>query len=207
MLAMLVGDSAMAANTFSQVPSALAAYGHYIGIILAVFFLAIEKALVKPGMTEEEEMTVVYADIAYGISAILIVIAGFFRLTDYGKGWDFYAHEPIFWAKMVMLTILGASSFFPTIKYIQRSLLFTESKKTGEAVPPMSPKLVMRIQKIINGELLAFLAIPLAATLMARGVAYDASMPWELGAAATGLSLTGFTIKYVKEAFDWKEDA
>ena len=41
-------------------------------------------------------------------------------------------------------------------------------------------KLAARMQKIINGELLAIASIPLAASLMARGVAYQDTMPWQV---------------------------
>ena len=76
--------------------------------------------------------------------------------------------QPIFWVKMLLLAVMGAASFFPTTKIIQRSV----AKRQGETVPPMSPKLIKRITSIVNAELLAVASIPLAATLMARGVGY-----------------------------------
>jgi hypothetical protein len=72
-------------------------------------------------------------------------------------------------------------------------------------VKPITPKLIARLQQIINGEIIAFLAIPLSATLMSRGVAFN-MMSWQTGEAATGLTFFVFAFKYIKEAIDWQED-
>jgi hypothetical protein len=62
------------------------------------------------------------------------------------------------------------------------------------------------MQKIINGELLAVASIPLAASLMSRGVAYSEGMPWQAGAGPVALVSLGLSVKYVKEALTWTED-
>ena len=82
-----------------------------------------------------------------------MTITGYFRVTQYGKGWDFYAHEPIFWFKLLLYAILGASSLFPTIKIIQRALHAKNFKdgKRPDAPLPMSDKLANRMTKIVNG--------------------------------------------------------
>lgn len=90
---------------------------------------------------------------------------------------------------------------FPTIKIIQRAA----AKAKGE-VEPMSEKLANRITKVVNGELLAIGSIPLAAALMARGVAYAPDMSWQAGAAPIALTSVALGVKYVKEALTWEED-
>ena len=136
------------------------------------------------------------------LGGILITFTGYLRASFYGKGWDFYQHEPVFWFKMFLLAVMGASSFFVTTQVIVRSVA---RANTGEFVPP-SPKLVKRMVKIINGELLAILAIPLSATIMSRGIGYMPDLPWQLGAAPAALALFGLGFKYIKEALTWKED-
>ena len=101
---------------------------------------------------------------------------------------------------------MGAASFFPTTKIIQRAIAVRDAEKRGEAVPPMSPALVARMTSIINAELLAVASIPLFASLMARGVLYSDSMPWQLGALPVALTVTGLGYKYVKEALDWTDE-
>jgi len=184
------------------VASAFAAYGHYLGLVLVVGALTTERLTVKANMTEAEEQRLVIADSVYGIAGVLVLYTGYLRATEYGKGWEFYAHEPIFWVKLWLFTVMGSSSLFPTIKIIQRAA----AKAKGE-VAPMSEKLATRITKVVNGELLAIGSIPLAAALMARGVAYAPDMPWQAGAAPIALTSVALGVKYVKEALTWEEDA
>jgi putative membrane protein len=37
-------------------------------------------------------------------------------VTEYGKGWEFYQHEPVFWVKMFLFAVMGSSSLFVTTK-------------------------------------------------------------------------------------------
>lgn len=132
-------------------------------------------------MSVEDEKKVVIADSLYGIAGVLVLVSGYYRVTEYGKGWDFYSHEPIFWVKMFLFTVMGSSSFFPTIKLVQRAIQTQQAGEgKGELPAPMSEKLANRIVKVVNGELLAICSIPLAASLMSRGVAYSDSFPWQV---------------------------
>ena len=138
-----------------------------------------------------------------------MLVSGYFRLTAYGKGLDFYLHEPIFWVKMTLFAIMGSSSFFPTIKLVQRAIDLQnvkDGKKDASSIKPISEKLANRITKVVNGELLALGSIPLAATLMSRGVIYSDDFPWQVGAVPVALSVVGLGFKYVKEALEWTED-
>jgi multisubunit Na+/H+ antiporter MnhF subunit len=105
LLPLLAVAPAEAAESLSAVPSAFAAYGHYLGLVLACFCLATERLTIKPEMTAEEEQRVVAADAIYGIAGLLIVVTGYLRVTQYGKGWEFYQHEPIFWGKMLLVAV------------------------------------------------------------------------------------------------------
>jgi len=149
----------------AAVPSAIAAYAHFLSLLIASASLGAERLLIKKNMTEDELDMVSAADIVYGLSSLGIVISGYFRVTQYGKGWEFYAHEPIFWLKLTLLGVMGAASFFPTTKIIQGAL----AARDGKFVP-FSDALVARMTTLINGEILALACIPLTATFMARGV-------------------------------------
>ena len=196
MLALFSATPAEAAAAApNALPSAFCAYGHYLGLILSVGALATERFTVKPEMTEEEEKRIAIADAVYGLAGLLIVVTGYFRVTLYGKGWEFYSHEPIFWLKLVLVSVMGAASFFPTTKIIQRSVKL----QNEGSVAPMGDKLANRMTSIINAELLAIGSIPLAAALMARGVGYADWFPWQAGAALVAVALGGLGYKYVKE--------
>ena len=65
---------AEAANAaVDPIASALAAYGHYLGLVLVVGALATEKWTVKANMSEEEEQRLVVADSVYGIAGVLVL--------------------------------------------------------------------------------------------------------------------------------------
>lgn len=199
---LLTSEPANAANVV--LPSAFAAYGHYLGLFVAGMALAVERATIKPGMSDDEESVLGNADIAYGVAGLVVVVTGYLRATaDWGKGWEFYAHSPVFWVKLALTAVAGASSLFPTYHIVRRAV----AKANGEGVAPMSEKLAARMTTLINAELLAILSIPLAATLMARGVGYVDGLPWAAGAAPVVLAFGGFGFKYVKEALEWEEEA
>ena len=187
----------------NPVASAFAAYGHYLGLVLVVASLTTEKFLVKPELTEDEAQKLVIADSVYGIAGVLVLYTGYLRVTQYGKGWEYYAHEPIFWVKMGLFAVMGSSSLFCTTKIVQMAVKKTNGEENATV---LGEKLSARMQKIINGELLAIGSIPLAAALMARGVAYAENMPWQAGAAPVALVSLGLSVKYVKEALTWTDE-
>lgn len=166
--------------------------------------LTTQSLTVKENMSEEEFDKASNADILNGVAGLLLAVTGYLRATQYGKGWEFYQHEPIFWAKLTLVGVLGAASFFPTTKYIQLAIA---KRNPDTPYRPMGPKLVKRMSTLINAQLLALASIPLTATLMARGVGYNESFPWQAGAAAVALSVFGLGYKYIKEALEFEEGA
>ena len=145
-----------------QIPSAIAAYAHYLSMIALVGLITFERVTVEAGMSKEKEMSLAIADIGVGAAGVAILVSGYYRATQYGKGWDFYSHEPIFWLKMIFLCIFGAASLFPTTTFIKRNVAL----QTGKELEPMSEKLATRLQSVLNAELVMVGSIPLAATLM-----------------------------------------
>ena len=182
-------------------PSAIAAYSHYLALMGIVGSLTTERLLLKEDMSEESFDLLATADIVYGLSGLLILVSGYFRATQYAKGWEFYAHEPLFWLKMSLLAVVGSASYFPTIKIIQRGA----AKRDGGDVPPLSPALIKRMTSIVNAELLGVLSIPFVATLMARGVFYVDGFPWFVGALPVVGCAGFFGYRYATEALDWED--
>ena len=200
--ALALPEAAQAA--VNPVASAFAAYGHYLGLVLVVASLTTEKFLVKPELTEDEAQKLVIADSVYGIAGVLVLYTGYLRVTQYGKGWEYYAHEPIFWVKMGLFAVMGSSSLFNTIKIVQMAAKKAQGEENSSVI---GEKLSARMQKIVNGELLAIGSIPLAAATMARGVGYgDGAFPWQAGAGGVALVSLGLTVKYVKEALTWEDE-
>jgi putative membrane protein len=197
---------ASAADTSSssyQILSAFAAYGHYLSLFVMVGALTFERFTIEPGMSKEKEKALGVADAIYGVAGVALLVSGYFRAVSYGKGWEFYSHEPIFWLKMVFLSILGAASLFPTITIIKRTVAI----QTGKELAPMTEKLAKRLKSVATAEMVMLASIPLAATLMARGVLYTDDIPFNIiGPVLVAITAGGLGYKYVKEALTWTED-
>lgn len=79
-------------------------------------------------------------------------------------------------------------------------------KKGEEDVPPLSTALTNRLHQIINAEISAILSIPILATLMARGVGYNADFPFQIGLVVSILATGGSFFFYSKQALGWDEE-
>ena len=130
-LAVLAGnpDPALAAVSASPVASGLWAYAHYLSILVIVGCLTAERIIVKADMATAEEDQIVKIDLVYGLMAALLIISGFARATNFGKGGDFYIHEPLFWAKMTFSGVWGGLSLFPSCKCDLRGTFYHISCK------------------------------------------------------------------------------
>ncbi|KAL3810774.1 hypothetical protein ACHAXA_011786 [Cyclostephanos tholiformis] len=195
-------ETASAAVAFAStaVPSALAAYGHYVALLGMLGCTMAERLTIKPNMTPEEEDFVAGAHIGLGVFGALIAYTGYLRAMVYEKGFDFYAHEPIFWLKVALVGVYGAASFFNTTVIIKRAV----AKRNGD-FKPMGEKLSKRMIQICNAELVAIATIPLIATVMARGVGYSEEFPWQAEAALAAVVFLGLSFKYLKEAFVFED--
>jgi len=198
---LLIPEAALAVNS-DPIPNALVAYGHYASLFVCTALLTYERTAVAAGMDEETEKNLVKADSAYGLTALVVGVTGIYRAIDYGKGWDFYSHEPFFWVKLAFVGLWASLSLFPTITLVKRGIPLFQ----GETVEPMSEKLEKRMKQVITAELSAIFTIPVTATLMARGVGYNESLPWQVGAAFVVLVTGGSAFLYGKQALTWTED-
>ena len=127
--------------------------------------LIYERISLKPNPSRKEAISMVFADIIYGIAGVALLISGIYRVIKFGQGSDFYTQNPIFWTKIIIFAFVGSLSLYPTITYI----LWAIPLRKG-TLPQVTEKLVSRLRLIINIELVGFASIPLLATLMARGI-------------------------------------
>ena len=145
--------------------SAVVAYVHYLGIILCFGALMFERINLKINLNKNETISIIIADVIYGIAGLAILVTGILRVRYYGQGGDFYTSNPIFWLKVSLYIIIGLLSLYPTITYILWAIPLSKNQ-----LPVISENLVKRFQLIITTELIGFAVIPLFATLMARGI-------------------------------------
>lgn len=148
-----------------MVTSAMVAYLHYVGFMVSFGALAIERLTLKSELTLQESWRIVIADALYGIAATTVLITGILRVLYFGKGTDYYVNNPIFWFKVGVFLLVGTISLYPTISFIT-----WVSTLRNQVPPKLSEAIAGRLQQVIQLELVGFMAIPLLAALMARGI-------------------------------------
>ncbi len=148
-----------------SIGSASVAYVHYLSFMLCFGALIFERVSVKINPSKEEAISVVIADVIYGIAGIALLVSGIYRVTKFGQGAEFYTQNPIFWTKITIFALIGSLSLYPTITYILWAVPLLKGK-----LPKVTSNLVSRLKLILNIELAGFALIPFLATLMTRGI-------------------------------------
>ena len=147
------------------IKSASVAYIHYLSFMLCFGALVFERISLKCSPNRKEAISMVVADIVYGIAGLALLISGIYRVIKFGQGSDFYTHNPIFWTKVIVFALVGSLSLYPTITYVLWAIPLSKGK-----LPDVKANLVARLRLIINIELFGFSLIPFFATLMVRGI-------------------------------------
>ena len=145
--------------------SASIAYIHYLSFMLCFGALVFERISLKVNPNRQEAISMVIADIIYGIAGIALLASGIYRVIKFGQGSEFYTENPIFWTKIIIFALVGSLSLYPTITYVLWAIPLSKGN-----LPKITENLVSRLRLIINIELIGFASIPFFATLMARGV-------------------------------------
>ncbi|HXH84348.1 MAG TPA: DUF2214 family protein [Candidatus Tectomicrobia bacterium] len=142
----------------------LAAYLHFLAIILTGAFLAAEMVECRPGLTPDQVRTLPRLDVLFFAAALLALATGLLRLFAYGKGVGFYLPNPFFWAKMLLYVAVALLSIRPTRAFIR----WNRALGAGGAAPAAAE--VAGVRRLLHVELGLFALIPLMAVLMARGI-------------------------------------
>ena len=127
--------------------------------------LVFERISLKANPNRKQAISMVIADIVYGIAGIALLVSGIYRVLKFGQGAEFYTQNPLFWTKMILFGLVGSLSLYPTVTYILWAIPLSKG-----TLPEVGNNLVSRLRIIINIELLGFASIPFLATLMSRGV-------------------------------------
>ena len=145
--------------------SASVAYIHYLSFMICFGALIYERISLKPDPNRNQAISMVVADIIYGVAGVALLVSGIYRVIKFGQGSDFYTQNPIFWTKIIIFAFVGSLSLYPTITYVLWAIPLSKG-----TLPKVTENLVSRLRVIINIELVGFATIPFIATLMARGV-------------------------------------
>ena len=128
--------------------SASVAYIHYLSFMLCFGALVFERISLKVDPTRKEAISMVVADIIYGIAGIALLVSGIYRVIKFGQGSEFYTENPIFWTKIIVFALVGSLSLYPTITYVLWAIPLSKGN-----LPQVKENLVSRLRLIINIEL------------------------------------------------------
>ena len=145
--------------------SASVAYVHYLSFMLCFGSLIFECISLKIDPNRKEAISIIIADVVYGVAGLALLVSGIYRVIKFGQGSEFYTQNSLFWTKIIVFALVGSMSLYPTVTYILWSLPISK----GE-LPNVTENLVARLRLILNFEILGFVSIPFLATLMARGI-------------------------------------
>jgi putative membrane protein len=137
---------------------------HHLGVFTVAGVIAVEWALVRPGMSMEKIRQVAKIDAAYGIAAATVLLIGFARVFFGLKGSAFYMQNPVFWAKIITFATVGVLSVAPTLLFIA----WRDRAKTDPSFVPSAAE-IASVRRYVKIEPHLFVLIPILAAAMARG--------------------------------------
>lgn len=144
--------------------TAFVAFLHHLFAFTLVASLVYEFVAFRKGMTLEEARRIQRVDLAYGISAGLLLVVGLLRVFLFEKGLNFYLNNPFFWVKMGAFVLVALISIDPTIRYLR----WNRTLKGGRP-PVVSEAEYNRTRRLLWLEVTGIVIILFAAPLMARG--------------------------------------
>lgn len=145
--------------------TAIVAFLHHLFAFTLVASLVYEFVAFRRGMTLEEARRIQRVDLAYGVSAGLLLVVGLLRVFLFEKGVNFYINSPFFWVKMAAFVLVALLSIDPTIRYIRWNKALKENQS-----PVVSAAEYKRTRLLLWLEMAGIVIILLAAPLMARGI-------------------------------------
>ena len=141
---------------------ALLASLHHLLVFSLVAVLFAELVLISATADAGRMRQLGRLDSIYGLLSMGVVAAGFVRAVYGAKGWSYYAHNHMFWAKIALFIVVGLLSAVPTVRLIRW-------RKQG--VLPDAAALQSTRQWML-AEVAVISLIPIVAILMARAIAY-----------------------------------
>jgi putative membrane protein len=136
---------------------------HHLAIVTLIVLLAIEFALLRPGLSSSDLRRVVNVDAAYGAGAGLVVVVGICRVMWGAKGADFYLSNPWFWAKMASFAAIGLLSIPPTLALLK----WRKAVKQDAAFLPTAAD-VTKLRRFLHAEVGLLALVVAFAAAMAR---------------------------------------
>lgn len=143
----------------------LLAYAHFVAILSVVVFLTSEAALCRAKWLNAAVVRrLARVDVIYLAAAVAVLLTGIARTWWGMKGAGWYWHQPLLHLKLTLFVVISLISIKPTMSFLRWR---RQLDATG-ALPDEAE--VRSVRKLIMLEAHLMVLIPLAATLLARGV-------------------------------------
>lgn len=141
------------------------AWLHFVFAFILVSAIGAEMFILRLPVDGRVARVLLRVDLFYGLSAVLVIIAGVSRVIWGAKGWEYYQAQPFFWAKMAMFGVIGLLSIAPTRTFMRWN------KAAGANPSFTAPEAEVKTTRrfvAIEVHLVALLLV--FAALMARGI-------------------------------------
>ena len=144
-----------------------AAYIHHLAAFLVLGTLMVELVLLKGELTPTSARSVMRMDMAYGISATVLLVVGFVRVFHTEKGSMYYFSSGPFLVKLTLFIVVGLLSIYPTLQFMRWRKALREGR-----VPELDADVRRKVRMLVHVELTLLFVIMLMAVMMARGIWY-----------------------------------
>ena len=141
-----------------------AAHLHYLTIALLLGLLLAELFHLRPTLEPRQARRLIFIDLAYGLSAGLVLTTGLIRLIWFGKGLDYYLANGFFYAKMGLFILVSLLSLWPTFTFLGWRNVLRASQG-----PQLAARQLGLLRLLVLAELVALGGMIGCAMLMARG--------------------------------------
>lgn len=134
-------------------------YLHFAALILLAGAVLIQNMAINKTISDEDARNLAKVDKAAGLGAVLSLVFGLALWLWVGKPAEFYSANPLFHAKLGLFIVLLALAIRPAL--FLRGLRNTTQ---AQIAVPDSVRILLRL------ELVVLIAMPILASLMARGI-------------------------------------
>ena len=155
--------------------STVVLYLHVLSFMVTYAAVAAEYALLRGTIDAPTIRSLGTADAAYGLAAVGVFGTGVLQVLYFGKGFSYYLHSPVLWTKVVLFTVVGLASVYPTLTILRwRAELDREEVPVqhflGLTIPPRSAPRTRVLRRVIGLELGLLTVLPLLGTALHYGL-------------------------------------
>lgn len=143
----------------------LLAYAHFVAILSVVVFITSEAALCRAEWFNAAVVRrLARVDVIYLVAALAVLATGLARTWWGMKGMGWYWQQPLLHLKLTLFVVIGLISIQPTLAFRR----WVKQVDADGTLPDASE--VRRVRRLVMIQAHIMVLIPLAGSLLARGI-------------------------------------